>query len=71
MQEAIDKVGHGEKPTRIAYETDSSAKQIYDGCEQSYFCSGSGAEPLWILEDGETCEDIPRSRIKTIEEMTA
>jgi hypothetical protein len=69
MGEAIDKVGYGEKPTRIAYEIDSSSKQIHDGCEQSYFCSGSGAEPLWILEDGETCEDIPRARIKSIEEM--
>jgi hypothetical protein len=27
---------------------------VYDG----KFCSGSGAEPLWILEDGEKCEDI-------------
>lgn len=23
------------------------------------YCSGSGAEQLWILESGETCEDIP------------
>ena len=67
--EAIDRVGFGEKPTRIAYESDSVSKQIYDGCDDSYFCSGSGAEPLWILEDGETCEDIPRARIRSMEEV--
>lgn len=27
---------------------------------QGDIVSGSGAEPLWILEDGETCKDIPR-----------
>ena len=67
--EAIDRGGFGEKPTRIAYESDSVSKQIYDGCDDSYFCSGSGAEPLWILEDGETCEDIPRARIRSMEEV--
>lgn len=62
MQKAIDKVGHGEKPTRIAYECgpDSTLIQITKGYNEDYFCSGSGAEPLWILEDGETCKDIPR-----------
>ena len=45
MEELLDAVGtnhHG----YCAYEFDGK------------FCSGSGAEPLWILEDGETCEDI-------------
>ena len=23
------------------------------------YCSGSGAEPMWILEHGESCDDIP------------
>ena len=27
------------------------------------YCSGSGAEPLWILDDGETCEDIRESDV--------
>ena len=26
------------------------------------FCSGSGAEPVWILDDGESCEDIPHHK---------
>mgnify|MGYP003131516984 CR=1 FL=1 len=62
MQEAIDKVGYDERPRQIAYETstESTWVQITKGCNEDYFCSGSGAEPLWILEDGETCKDIPR-----------
>ena len=27
------------------------------------YCSGSGAEPLWILEDGESCEDIRDDKV--------
>ena len=58
----MDKVGFDEKPGRIAYEASpqDTGEQITKGCDDSYFCIGSGAEPLWILEDGETWQDIPR-----------
>ena len=45
MDELTDAVGNNHNGY-CAYEFDGK------------FCSGSGAEPLWILEDGETCEDI-------------
>jgi len=46
-QEAIDGVGYDKPQGKLGYQ--------YEG----NFCSGSGAEPMWILEDGETCYDIP------------
>ena len=67
---SADEFDIGQWPSLIAYEChEDMGTQIYEGCDDSYFGSGSGAEPLWILEDGETCEDIPRARIKSIEEM--
>jgi len=45
MEELLDAVGNNHNGY-CAYEFDGK------------FCSGSGAEPLWILAEGETCEDI-------------
>ena len=45
MDELMDAVGTNHNGY-CAYEFDGK------------FCSGSGAEPLWILAEGETCEDI-------------
>ena len=62
IDKVMNKVGFGENPGRIGYEASSQDtwEQITKGCDDSYFCSGSGAEPLWLLEDGEKCQDIPR-----------
>ena len=46
-QEAIDGVGYDRPQGKLGYQNEGN------------FCSGSGAEPMWILEDGETCYDIP------------
>ena len=48
--EAVDGVGYDRPAGPLAY--------LFEG----RFCSGSGAEPVWILEDGESCEDIPHHK---------
>ena len=62
IDKVMNKVGFGEKPVRIGYEVSpqDTWEQITKGCDDSYFCLGSGSEPLWLLEDGEKCQDIPR-----------